>query len=238
MTVYLGAATFNQQGDSLVVQPPVGFNTAEAIRMANYTVDIIVLKNIGGNNVSDTQYLPPATQMVYPIKSFQQNPTFFGIQLGPDLPNEQVLVEWSDDPLEDFQGTYPYALPLNPDSFATGNLAYDLRVDVSGGVATMKFHGTNGFSTPPTITSSILTIPVTTTRLSATIQNEGSTFLNYSGAGGFGAGAYTKLFPGAPTATLPTPGGSMSINNGSQIEIHADFTNNGTALSIFGEASS
>lgn len=228
MTIFLGSTSFDEQNDKLVIKPPFGFNTIQGVRIANYTVDVLILQNITGDNLSDRQYLPPATQMFYPIRNAQDYPTMDGLQIGPDLPNEQVLIEWSDDPDNDFLGTYPYALPLNPDSFASGNQAYNVRYE---GNATPDdgLHYSGGGAGTPTVDASSLDMNALPARLAATIVNEGTNDLYYSKDGGFGVGAYTTIVPGA----------SLTIGNGSHVTIHAEngMDDAGTILSIFGEAS-
>lgn len=104
MTVFLGSVT--QQGSKNYISPPAALTSVEAVRITNITSDVLVLSNVAGNGQS-LEYLLPMQQAVYKSEGSQQIPTVYGVTLGNVLPNSQIFVEWSDDPLNDFPGTYP-----------------------------------------------------------------------------------------------------------------------------------
>ncbi len=105
--IILGEATIGSDG--VQIKSPSGFNTVSAVRLTNYSGDVITLVNINGVDQS-VEYLMPLQQMVYPIATVQTIPVLKALSLGNNVVVETVLVEWSTDPLEDFQGTYPVAL--------------------------------------------------------------------------------------------------------------------------------
>lgn len=146
MTVYLGSASFQEVGDQFEISSPVGFDSVEAVRITNFTVDALILNNIDGQSNS-VEYLMPFMQMVWPIKNVQKLPTMRGLQLGADIKTERILVEWSTDADTDFIGTYPVTLVVPPVAkpsdvpaigFVSGSLAvpddgttYDIPTDAS-----------------------------------------------------------------------------------------------------------
>lgn len=153
MTIRLGASTFNQNNDTLEIQPPAGFNTVNALRITNYTVDVLILTNIMGNNNSDRQYLMPLEQMVFAVENVQTLATMQGLQLGADIEQERVLIEWADNGLDDFEGTYPVFVTILP-QFTDTNWQGDTEtIDMAGS----------------------LTVPANPRRQSTTIVNESTT---------------------------------------------------------------
>lgn len=107
MTIFIGSVT--QQGNKLGISPPAALSSVKAVRVANITSDVLILNNIAGNGQSQ-EYLLPLQQAVYKTEGVQQIPTLYGQALGDALPLSQIFVEWSDDPLADFPGTYPTTL--------------------------------------------------------------------------------------------------------------------------------
>lgn len=120
MTIFLGSVT--QQGNRLGISPPAALSSVKAVRIANVTSDVLILNNIAGNGQSQ-EYLLPLQQGVFKTEGVQQIPTIYGQALGDALPLSQIFVEWSDDPLADFPGTYPTtlsALSATAPSFVSG----------------------------------------------------------------------------------------------------------------------
>jgi len=107
--IILGKATIAPQGVIIDTQDISGFNTVAAVRLSNYSGDVITLRNISGQDQSE-EYLMPLQQMVYPSANIRNIPTLEALSLGNAIVVETVLVEWSTDPLVDFQGTYPVPL--------------------------------------------------------------------------------------------------------------------------------
>jgi len=123
MTIFLGSVT--QQGNRLGISPPAALSSVKAVRVANITSDVLILNNIAGNGQSQ-EYLLPLQQAVFKTEGVQQIPTIYGQALGDALPLSQIFVEWSDDPLADFPGTYPTtlsALSATAPSFINGVIA-------------------------------------------------------------------------------------------------------------------
>ena len=115
MTIRLGSAVLS--GTSVTIQPPSGFNAVGAVRLTNYTGEVLTLDNITGEDPS-LEYLMPLQQMVYHTKNVSKVPVILGLVLGAGFPLAQLFVEWSDNPLEDFPGTYPAQI-TQVDAFAT-----------------------------------------------------------------------------------------------------------------------
>lgn len=108
MSVVLGQATVS--GSKVNFTPPEGgFGGILAVRLGNYTGDVIVLTNINSDSPGQ-EYLLPFQQNVYHIENVRNPPTAVGIALGANFATASLLVEWSTDPLHDFPGTYPTSL--------------------------------------------------------------------------------------------------------------------------------
>jgi hypothetical protein len=189
--IILGSATITSAG--VVIQAPSGFNTVAAVRLTNYSGDVITLQNITGEDQSE-EYLMPLQQMVYPSHNIRNIPTLVAMSLGNDVVIETVLVEWSTDPLTDFQGTYPVALTevgvsfLIPDAVASAGNVLDLAAtgttyDIAG----------NSF------------------RHSVTVINNGTTNIEWSSAdSGWGTNA------------IILPGSSRTLNSGIPLYFRTD----------------
>lgn len=107
MSIFLGEAT--QQGTSFTITPPRGFNGVEAVRLTNYTGEVLILSNISGVGQND-EYLMPLQQMVYHTANVSNVPQVKGTLLGNPFLTSALFVEWSDDAEQDFIGTYPVTL--------------------------------------------------------------------------------------------------------------------------------
>lgn len=108
MTIRIGQATV--LGDQVLLAAPGGFNTFKALRLSNFTGDAIIVRNISGTSIGE-EYLLPSQSMVYHTDNVSTIPTLQGLNLGLTTVSA-VLVEWSDDPLNDFIGTYPTSITL------------------------------------------------------------------------------------------------------------------------------
>lgn len=154
MTVFLGQATLS--GNTVQIEPPLGFGAVDSVRLTNFTPDVLILTNINGRE-SSQEYLMPLQQMVYRTQDVTQIPTITGVALGSSFPVSQVFVEWSNNGLVDFPGTYPIEV-TEP---ATSSQSW------VAGVVTL------------TDTGITYTIPGDPLRQSTTVINSGSTTLNF-----------------------------------------------------------
>ena len=109
MTIRLGEATV--LGDQVQLAAPGGFGTFKGVRLTNYTMDVLIVRGISGTSLGE-EYLLPLQQMVYHTDNVSAIPTLAGIPLAGLTTVPTVLVEWSDDPLNDFIGTYPTSIGL------------------------------------------------------------------------------------------------------------------------------
>lgn len=140
--ILLGSATI--VGAQVVIQPPTGFSGVQAVRLTNYTADVIILQNITGTGEGSQEYLMPFQTNVYKVDSVRTPPTATGKSLGVAFGSSSLLVEWSTEPTADFPGTYPSALteaPVAPSNStdgvvvmaanATGNIAAGSRLSTT-----------------------------------------------------------------------------------------------------------
>lgn len=105
MTIILG--DLRGQGDVVIMDPPGGFNSIDALRLSSYCDAAIIVTNLLGTDQSQ-QYLQPNQQNVYPITNIGRTPQL--VPTGADTVTtilDNVTVEWSNDPRNDFQGVYP-----------------------------------------------------------------------------------------------------------------------------------
>jgi hypothetical protein len=96
------------QGGKVVITPPtLGFGAVRAVRLTNYTANVLIVSNISGIDQSQ-EYLLPLQQMVYESLNTSGVPSISVKDIGAAISAPPtVLVEWSTDPLPDFPGTYP-----------------------------------------------------------------------------------------------------------------------------------
>lgn len=96
------------QGNKVVIKPAtLGFGAVRAVRLTNYTANVLVLTNISGQDQSQ-EYLLPLQQMVYESINASGVPTVDVKDIGASITAPPtVLVEWSTDPIRDFTGNYP-----------------------------------------------------------------------------------------------------------------------------------
>lgn len=219
MTIRLGATTFNQENDTLVIKPPTGFNGANALRITNYTVDVIILQNITGTNPGDRQYIMPFQQTVFEIETVQDYPTMKGQQLGVDIPQEQVLVEWADNGLDDFEGTYPTQVTVSPFFPTDGLGTYLFSMDEGS-------FGDSGGETPAVVLggNAHIRYPQSTSRLGATIVNWGPDTIFFTN---------TVAALGTVAVVPIGPGASMTIGNGGEVVV--GFDDSVSQFSVFGD---
>lgn len=110
-------------GSKVQINFPTGFGGIQAVRLTNYTADVIVLQDITGAGDGSQEYLMPFQTSVYESVSTRTPPTAYGQTLGTGFATSQLFVEWSTDPTADFPGTYPSALteaPLAPSNSTDG----------------------------------------------------------------------------------------------------------------------
>jgi len=108
VTIRLGEATVVL--DKVELQAPGRFGTFTAVRLTNYTADVLIVTGIDSQDPASQEYLLPLQQNVYKTDNVSKIPTIQGISLGSLSLVPTVLVEWSDEPLKDFPGTYPTAI--------------------------------------------------------------------------------------------------------------------------------
>jgi hypothetical protein len=110
MTIRLGEAIV--QGTGVRLKAPGQFGLFEAVRLTNYTANVLILNGIDSDDPADQQYLLPLQQNVYKTSNTTNVPEVVGLSLGALTSVPTVLAEWSDNPLKDFPGTYPTAIGL------------------------------------------------------------------------------------------------------------------------------
>jgi hypothetical protein len=108
MTLYRGNATI--AGQYVVIQPPQGFGAINGLRLTNYTGMTLLLNNMSSTGQGE-EFLFPQQQMVYHTRNISAFPTAQGFYTHKAFSPNQIFVEWSDDSINDFIGTYPAFLP-------------------------------------------------------------------------------------------------------------------------------
>lgn len=133
--IVLGSATLI--GSSVVMKAPVGgFGGIKAVRLTNYTGDAIILQNITGSSPGAQELLMPFQTNVFPCDNIRDAPTAVGVTLGSTFATASLFVEWSDDPIKDFPGTYPSQVtqaPINPSNASDGVVV--MAANASGQIA-------------------------------------------------------------------------------------------------------
>jgi hypothetical protein len=175
MSIVLGAAVLT--GNAVTITPPEGgFGGVTAVRLSNYTGDALIVTNINSESPGQ-EYLLPFQQNVYHIENVRTPPKVVAQVLGSGFPTQSLLVEWSNDPLQDFPGTYPASItqaPINP-------------ANTQDGVVVMAANA-NG------------QIPASTSRLSTTFFNTGPGVVFWSTKS-------TTVLGAATSAQLPVGAG-------------------------------
>jgi hypothetical protein len=110
MTIRLGESTVS--GTNVELKAPGGFGTFQAIRLTNYTANVLIITGIDSDDPGSQEYLLPLQQNVYRTNNVGNIPKVTGINLGALTAVPTVLVEWSDNPLKDFPGIYPTAIGI------------------------------------------------------------------------------------------------------------------------------
>jgi hypothetical protein len=108
MTVYRGTAVI--AGQYVQINAPQGFGAINGLRLTNYTGMTVLLNNIASTGQSQ-EYLFPQQQMVYHTRNISIPPTAQGFLTHAAFSPNLLYVEWSDDSINDFIGTYPAFLP-------------------------------------------------------------------------------------------------------------------------------
>ena len=212
--IVIGSAVFDPVKDtvSLDTKDVAGFNTVVAVRLTNYTSDVLVLTNINGRGQGQ-EYLMPLQQMVYLFPNVTQVPLIRGLQLGADIPASALLVEWSLDvgdgaPDTDFPGTYPTQVTA-PATVGTG-------FAILASVHTFA----------DTITTFI--VPANPKRVTVTLINQSSGGQNIL----FGGSSDHVLWDDTTTA-LMTPGAGLEFS--SQGPLYFRAGSNGAKLAVIEE---
>lgn len=148
--ITLGTATV--QGSSVIIKAPVGgFGGVKAVRLTNYTADVIILSNINGTSPGARELIMPFQTNVYACDNIRDAPTALGQTLGSTFATASLMVEWSDDPVTDFPGTYPANVtqaPINPSNSSDGVVV--LAANASGTIAAQPLRlQTTFFNTGP-----------------------------------------------------------------------------------------
>lgn len=96
------------QGSKVVLAPPsLGWGAVRAVRLTNYTQNVLILTNLSGQSQSQ-EYLLPLQQNVYESANVGVPPSITVLDVGGGIVTPPtVLVEWSTAPLDDFIGSYP-----------------------------------------------------------------------------------------------------------------------------------
>jgi hypothetical protein len=196
--IILGSATITPAGVVIDTNDVAGFNTVTGVRLSNYSGDVITLQNISGQDQSE-EYLMPLQQMVYPSANIRNIPVLKALSLGNAIVVETVLVEWSTDPLNDFQGTYPVALT----EVGTVFLTPENNPAVSAGEVLLL----------PTANTTE-TIPGYVFRHSITVINNGTTNIAWS-TDPTGRGDWS-------TQAVILPGSSRTLNSGVTLYFQSD----------------
>ena len=108
MTLYRGTAVLN--GSNVQIQAPQGFAAINGLRLTNYTGETLLINNVASTGQGE-EYLFPQQQMVYHTRNISAAPTAQGFFTHAAFPPSRLFVEWSDDSINDFNGTYPAFLP-------------------------------------------------------------------------------------------------------------------------------
>lgn len=200
MTIYIGSAEI--QGDQIVIQSPVGFNSVEAVRLTNYSGDAIIVRNIQGDGLS-AEYLMPYQQMVYSATNVSNIPTLFGLVLGTALPTDSVLVEWSTAADDDFIGTYPVTLTQAPIITPSNQYAFSKYITLAANASHTE--------------------DANSTRASATIVNHGPGQIYWGGS----TQAVDNTFPPIDVGSARTinNGAGLTVladGSGASVELFAD----------------
>ena len=108
MTVYRGTAAI--VGQYVQINAPQGFGAIDGLRLTNYTGQTVLVNDIASTGQSQ-EYLFPQQQMVYHTRNISNPPTAQGFLTHAAFAPNLLYVEWSDDSINDFIGTYPAFLP-------------------------------------------------------------------------------------------------------------------------------
>jgi hypothetical protein len=104
-------------GNRVQIIPPQGFGAINGLRLTNNTGQLLLVDNISSTGQGE-EFLFPQEQMVYHTRNVSRVPEAYGYFSGIGFTPGNLFVEWSDDSVNDFIGTYPYAVPtetiINP----------------------------------------------------------------------------------------------------------------------------
>jgi hypothetical protein len=108
MTLYRGTSKIS--GTHVLIIPPQGFGAINGLRLTNYTGMTLLLNNMASTGQGE-EFLFPQQQMVYHTRNISAPPEAQGYYTQKAFAPNQLFVEWSDDSINDFIGTYPAFLP-------------------------------------------------------------------------------------------------------------------------------
>ena len=92
MTISLGSSVVNPDG-SVSLVAPVGFASTAAVRLTNYTSELLIINNINPAEIGSQEYLAPLQQNVYACVNKSKLPNLQGVSLGTVISTSGVLVE-------------------------------------------------------------------------------------------------------------------------------------------------
>ena len=108
MTLYRGTA--HAIGDFVTIDPAQGFGAINGLRLTNLTGETLLINNVSSTGQGE-EFLFPQMQMVYHTRNISARPRAQGYYSRDGFPPTQLLVEWSDDSINDFIGSYPTFIP-------------------------------------------------------------------------------------------------------------------------------
>lgn len=108
MTLYRGNAKIS--GAHVLMLPPQGFGSINGLRLTNYTGMTLLLNNMASTGQGE-EFLFPRQQMTYHTRNISAPPEAQGFFTHQAFSPNLLFVEWSDDSINDFIGTYPTFVP-------------------------------------------------------------------------------------------------------------------------------
>jgi hypothetical protein len=88
------------------MDPAQGFGAINGLRLTNLTGETLLIDNVSSTGQGE-EFLFPNMQMVYHTRNISARPRAQGYYTRNSFPPTQLLVEWSDDSINDFIGSYP-----------------------------------------------------------------------------------------------------------------------------------
>jgi len=104
VTLYRGTA--HDIGNFVTMDPAQGFGAINGLRLTNLTGETLLIDNVSSTGQGE-EFLFPNMQMVYHTRNVSARPRAQGYYTRDSFPPSQLLIEWSDDSINDFIGSYP-----------------------------------------------------------------------------------------------------------------------------------